>query len=55
MDKGAIQAAFENYKMDMFRFSERDAMIIYPSGKANGRMILKTERFRGISSCRRCL
>ena len=43
MDKGAIQAAFENYKMDMFRFSERDAMIIYPSGKANGRMILKTE------------
>ena len=43
MDREAIMAAFGAYQMKEFRFAERDAIIIYPSGKANGRMILKTE------------
>lgn len=34
---------FDNYKQEKFRFAERDAIIIYPNGESNGKMILKTE------------
>ncbi len=34
---------FENFKTREFIFADRKAVIIYPSGEPNGRMILKTE------------
>ena len=34
---------FDKYKQKKFRFADRDAVIIYPNGTPNGKMILKTE------------
>ena len=34
---------WNNFESKEFRFAERNAFIVYPSGEPNGRLLLKTE------------